>query len=205
MRPLELDRVREALAAPPRSIRGTPETRRAAVAAILRPADDTLEVLLIRRTERPEDPWSGHMAFPGGRRDERDVDLQATAMRETLEEVGLDLAQHGELLGRLDDVVPGGAQGSATGLVVSPFVWALRADPPLVPNGIEVDEIHWASLGPMLRGERDTTYPYVWRGQVMQFPGYRVGEGNRARVVWGMTHRMLETFFARLRPFLQRR
>src|SRR5262245_34151321 len=73
---------------------------RAAVAAILLPRDDTFEILLIRRAERPTDLWSGHMAFPGGRRSPEDRDLLATAVRETEEEVGLDLARHGELVGR---------------------------------------------------------------------------------------------------------
>lgn len=192
---LDLAHVRAALAAPPLEIPGTAETRRAAVAAILRDGDaGELECLFIRRAERPSDPWSGHMAFPGGRYEERDPDLEATAIRETEEEVGIDLRANGELLGRLDDVIPGSARG-LTSLVVSPFVWRLHTPPDLVPNGIEVDEIHWAALAPMMRGDVDATFPYTWRGQPMEFPGYRVG----AHVVWGMTHRMLQTFFARIR------
>jgi 8-oxo-dGTP pyrophosphatase MutT (NUDIX family) len=196
---LDLDRVREALAPPALEIAGSEETRRAAVSAILHPARGDVEVLFIRRAERPDDPWSGHMAFPGGRQDRRDADLRATAVRETREEVGIDLEAGAELVGRLDDVVPGSSRGLVTGLVVSPFVWTVREVPHVLPNGVEVDEIHWAPLGPMLRGERDGTYPYVWRGQPMQFPAYRVGSGDTERLVWGMTHRMLQTFFARLR------
>jgi 8-oxo-dGTP pyrophosphatase MutT (NUDIX family) len=201
---IDLDRVRAALEPEPLRIPGDAETRHAAVAAILRPVTDgarrDVECLFIRRAERPSDPWSGHMAFPGGRKDERDPDLVATAMRETREEVGLEL-EGAELVGRLDDVVPGNSRGLVTALVVTPFVWVLRGPgrPHLVPNGVEVDEIHWAPLGPMLRGEVDATYPYTWRGMPMQFPGFRIGEGESSRVVWGMTHRMLETFFARLR------
>lgn len=198
MKGLDLDRVRRSIAAPPKLIEGDAETRRAAVAAILHPTGSDLEILLIRRAEREDDPWSGHMAFPGGRFDPRDVDLRATAARETLEEVGLDLDRDGTYLGRLDDVIPGGSRGLVSGLVVSAFLWSLDARPKLVPNGIEVDEIVWADLAPMMSGERDTTYPYVFRGQPMQFPGYRVGNGA-PRVVWGMTHRMLQAFFARMR------
>src|SRR6185295_3323821 len=65
---------------------------RAAVAAILRESATDLEALLIRRAEREDDPWSGHMAFPGGRRGAADRDIEETARRETLEEIGLDLA-----------------------------------------------------------------------------------------------------------------
>lgn len=196
---LDLARVRNALASPVVELPVDAETRRAAVSAILRPADDGLEVLLIRRAERANDPWSGHMAFPGGRYDERDLDVRTTAVRETLEEIGLDLDVHGTLVGRLDDIVPGSSRGLMTGLVVSSFVWWLDRMPELVPNGVEVDELHWAPIVPMLRGQRDTTYPYEWRGQAMQFPGFRVGHGDTERVVWGMTHRLLQTLFARLR------
>ena len=192
---IDLARVRAALGEPAHEIPGDAETRRAAVAAILRDGDDgELECLFIRRAERPSDPWSGHMAFPGGRHEERDPDLLATAIRETREEVGIDLLENGELLGRLDDVIPGSARGMAS-LVVAPYVWRLHTPSELVPNGVEVDEIHWAALAPMLRGEVDATFPYTWRGQPMEFPGYRVGQ----HVVWGMTHRMLQTFFARIR------
>lgn len=192
---IDLARVRAALADPPAEIPGTEETRRAAVSAILREGDEgELECLFIRRAERASDPWSGHMAFPGGRHEPRDRDLLWTAIRETQEEVGIDLCAHAELIGRLDDVIPGSARG-LTSLVVSPFVWRLHTPSEIVPNGIEVDEIHWAALAPMMRGELDTTFPYSWRGQPMEFPGYRVGE----RIVWGMTHRMLQTLFARIR------
>lgn len=200
MRSLDVERVREALREPPHEIPGTGQTRHAAVSAILRPGTtaDGVEVLFIRRAERASDPWSGHMAFPGGRREESDADLRATAVRETREEIGLDLEERGELLGRLDDVIPGSARGLLTGLVVQPYVWVVREVPDLVPNGVEVDELHWAALAPMLRGEREAHFEYVWKGQPMSFPGYRVGEGEGARVVWGMTHRMLVTLFARL-------
>lgn len=196
-RRLDLDLVRRALASPPVEIAPSAGTRRAAVAAILRPVDGDVEALFIRRAERPRDPWSGHMAFPGGRMDEHDPDLVATSIRETREEVGLDLERCGELLGRLDDVVPGDRRGLLPGLVVTPFVWVVHDRPALVPNGIEVAEIHWAPLGPMWRGERDATHPYAWRGVPMEFPGFLVGE-REPRIVWGMTHRTLTRFFARL-------
>lgn len=199
MRRLDLPLLRDALRAPGAEIEGTSETRHAAVSAIVRPGRDVgPEVLLIRRSEHPSDPWSGHMAFPGGRRDEQDPDLVATAVRETREEVGLDLGAHGELLGRLDDEIPGSARGLETRLVVRPFVWVVREVPTLVPCSVEVDEIHWAPIAPMMRGERQAHFEYVWKGQPLTFPGFRVGEGERARVVWGLTHRMLTTLFARL-------
>src|SRR6185436_21144367 len=85
----------------------SPAGDQAAVAVILigSEATSTLELLLIQRSERAGDPWSGHMALPGGRRDARDIDLRATAMRETREEIGVELST-ARLLGRLDDLRP---------------------------------------------------------------------------------------------------
>jgi 8-oxo-dGTP pyrophosphatase MutT (NUDIX family) len=194
---IDLDRIVRALGArPPRLIDEAGVERRAAVATVVRATDDDLEVLLIRRAERASDPWSGHMAFPGGGQDPRDADLVATSVRETMEEVGLSLEQHGHLLGRLDDV-RATARGRVTGLVVSPFVFRVEGEVRLHTSD-EVSEIHWARLGPMYRGERDATIDYPWEGQTLRLPGFRV-EGESERIVWGLTHKMLTLFFARLR------
>jgi 8-oxo-dGTP pyrophosphatase MutT (NUDIX family) len=180
-------------ARPAERIEGERVRGRAAVAAILRERiPGAPEVLFIRRAEKPGDPWSGHMAFPGGKQEPSDPDLASTARRETFEEIGLPLESHGELLGALDDV-PAYARGQVTGMVVTPTVWLLRETPVLAPNH-EVDEIHWASLPVLLSGELDTTIDYPWQGQTLRLPGYRVGE----RVVWGLTHRMLSILFERL-------
>jgi 8-oxo-dGTP pyrophosphatase MutT (NUDIX family) len=160
--------------------------KRAAVAAVLRQVgEDEPEILLIRRAEHPEDPWSGHMAFPGGRHDPTDRDLLHTAVRETDEELGLALDRHARLLGRLEDI-PAVARGRRTGLIISPFVFELVGEPDLVPNH-EVAEALWAPLGPMLRGEIATVRPYEHEGQRYEMPAFDV-EG---RVVWGLTYHML--------------
>lgn len=180
-------------ARPAERLEGERVRGRAAVAAILRERiPGAPEVLFIRRAEKPGDPWSGHMAFPGGKQEPSDPDLASTARRETFEEIGLPLESHGELLGELDDV-PAYARGQITGMVVTPTVWLLRETPVLAPNH-EVDEIHWASLPVLMSGELDTTIDYPWQGQTLRLPGYRVGE----RVVWGLTHRMLSILFERL-------
>lgn len=166
---------------------------RAAVATILRGAHDEPNVLLIRRAEHPTDPWSGHMAFPGGRRDPGDPDLFHTAVRETLEEIGIDLRSDASFLGQLDDL-PAIARGRLTGMVITPFVFEIANDPAFRTNH-EVAEIVWAPLGPLLRGELATTRPYVHEGVTYQFPAYDVN----GRVVWGLTYQMLESFFALLR------
>src|SRR5262245_28580055 len=66
----------------------------ASVALIVRGRAD-LGVLLIKRAKREGDPWSGHMALPGGRRDPKDASLIETAAREAREETGVDLESIG--------------------------------------------------------------------------------------------------------------
>jgi len=170
------------------------KSRRAAVAVIIRvDGENGPEVLFIRRSEHPQDPWSGHMAFPGGREEPHDADLLQTALRETREEVALDLEAHAQLLGRLDEL-PAVARGRRTGLTIAPFVFELTGSSALELNG-EVAEVVWAPLEPLFQGERATTYPYDIAGQHFELPAHDVA----GRIVWGLTHRMLESLFALLR------
>ncbi len=164
----------------------------ASVAVVLRFAP-ALEVLLIKRAESPDDPWSGHMAFPGGRQEAGDADLVATALRETREETGLDLAG-AELLGRLDDV-QAVSRARPLELVIVPHVFLLVNDVSLAPDPREVELALWAPVEPMRSGACATTQRYVRGGQTLELPGWRVGE----HVVWGLTYRMLERLFALLR------
>ena len=192
----DLAQIRAALAArEPEHVTGPEIERRAAVATVLRNHEDP-EVLLIRRAEHPEDPWSGHMAFPGGRHDREDRDLLHTALRETLEEVGLDLGKQARLVGRLDDI-PAIARGLRTGMAIAPFVFELEdASASLSPN-YEVQEIVWAPLAPLLRGEADTTIAYPRDGQTWNLPAFDV-EG---RIVWGLTYQMLQHLFSVVRSY----
>ena len=167
----------------------SPGARYAAVAAILRPVDRETEVLLIRRAERQGDPWSGHMAFPGGHRDPDDRDLFQTALRETFEEVGLDLSRH-EHLGALDHV-PATLRGRRVNVAIAPHVFALREPNPLLQPNHEVAEIVWAQLGPMARGELDALKDFTYEGETRQVPAYRV-DGH---IVWGLTYHMLRSLF----------
>ena len=166
---------------------------RAAVATILREAAHGPEVLFIRRAEHPRDPWSGHMAFPGGREDPGDSDLLATALRETREEVSVDLTQHARLLGRLDDI-PAIARGRRTGMTIAPFVFELSSHVRLVPN-YEVAEALWAPLLPLMRGDFLSTIPYELEGRRLDLPAH----DYQGRIVWGLTFKMLDGLFTLLR------
>jgi 8-oxo-dGTP pyrophosphatase MutT (NUDIX family) len=163
---------------------------RAAVAAILRDGTDgEAEVLLVRRAEHPSDPWSGHMALPGGRKDATDASLLETALRETREEVGIDLKTHGRLLARLPDH-PAIARGRRVGLVIAPFVFALDHEQPIALSD-EIAEALWTPLGPLARGEGRGTFPYTIDDTIIELPFLDV-QGRR---VWGLTYQMLQVFF----------
>jgi 8-oxo-dGTP pyrophosphatase MutT (NUDIX family) len=155
----------------------------AAVALLIAELEQRRELLLIRRSERAGDPWSGHMALPGGRRDPRDPDLLDTAVRETAEEVGVDLrrALH---LGGLDDLRPVTAPAR---VVVRPFVFAMRGRPDLALSE-EVARVVWAPLDELARSS--STTEVFHQGALRTMPCYRIGED----VVWGMTHRILQPF-----------
>ncbi len=166
---------------------------RAAVAAVLRPSGEGVEVLFIRRAEHPKDPWSGQMAFPGGRHEPHDEGLEGTARRETLEEVGVDLHHSARLLGQLDDV-PASAGSPSPGLVISIFVYELVASVELSVDESEVADAVWAEVAPMRMGAVDTMVEYQHSDLgKLTLPGFKVGE----HVVWGLTYKMLRMLFER--------
>jgi 8-oxo-dGTP pyrophosphatase MutT (NUDIX family) len=168
--------------------------RRAAVAAVLRVRDGGPEVLLIERAVREGDRWSGQVALPGGREDERDVDLRATAVRETREEVGLDLGG-ARLLGRLP-WVRAVARGKMLPMTISPFVFGLDggADEPALVLSDEVAAAFWFPLAPAADGRLDDRYEWRLGPLPMKFPCWRW----QGRVVWGLTYQMLRSLITAL-------
>lgn len=168
---------------------------RAAVAIVLRARPDTttpdsrldtpvLEVLLILRAERDGDPWSGQVALPGGRRQSDDATLQDTAIRETLEETGVDLAAHGLVLGTLDELRP--RTPVLPPIIVTPFVAVAPADVPLHISDELADAFWnpWSTFADPAQVDESTV---TVRGAEWKVASYLVGQ----RVVWGMTERML--------------
>lgn len=163
---------------------------RAAVAVVLREADERAELLFIERATRAGDPWSGHMAFPGGRVDPGDEGTRGAAERETLEEVGVCLAD-GTYLGRLDDL-EGRPERNAR-MVVSAHVYHVADPEALAPNH-EVQEAFWFPVSQLLDSERHVKYPHATYGG-KQLPGILVGVPDR-HIVWGLTYRFLDVFLS---------
>lgn len=177
---------------PTREIRADAEVKLAAVAAVLRGRDswapEDLELLFIRRAEHPNDPWSGHMAFPGGRVDATDASALEAARREVQEEISLDLHAHGRLLGPLSHV-PAISKGEVLKMVVHPFVFGV-SDPELAlrPDPSEVAEALWIPLSLFLDEANRGTMPYSYGGVEMRLPCY----DYQGRRVWGLTLKMVD-------------
>lgn len=187
---MELEaRIRRALALRPSLDEDAPDSRWAAVALILVPGlDQGTEVLLIRRAVCEGDPWSGHVALPGGRRDPEDGDLLFTALRETREETGIEL-QREACLGQLDDLRP--RRAAPFGIAVRPFVFALASRPELRLSSEVAAEL-WTPLE-LLRVERSTEQLAV-HGDLREVAAVRLGHD----LLWGMTLRILDGFLARM-------
>jgi NUDIX domain len=179
---IDIERIRDALARRRAKIVDDPARPRAAVAVVLRDAPGGPELLLIERARHPEDPWSGHMAFPGGRVDPGDPHAQAAAERETL----------------IDDI-EGRHAGRPLSLVISAHVYHCHAPGALTPNH-EVESVHWVPLARLVDPAYHVEYATPYGG----YPGILVGEPER-HVVWGLTYRFLEIFLAVLdRPLPER-
>jgi 8-oxo-dGTP pyrophosphatase MutT (NUDIX family) len=161
----------------------------AAVAVVIAPEPES--ILLIRRADRLGDPWSGHMALPGGRREPEDPDLLATVIRETREEVGIDLGAD-QLLGSLDDVVP--RNPVLPPIAVRPFAFFLPARPPLVLNP-EVAATQWVTLDDLVQPGGYRLASLEVAGQRREVQAYRLDDA----VVWGMTERILTDLLQQLR------
>jgi 8-oxo-dGTP pyrophosphatase MutT (NUDIX family) len=187
--PLDLSELRRALLAPHASagpyLPG--QARAAAVAAVLRGAPGGAEVLLIRRAEDARDPWSGHMALPGGHHDAGDADLVATALRETHEEVGLALDRDREWIGALPRARV--LSGRRPDFEIQPLVFAVARHVELTPNPREVKAVVWAKIDDLLLPAAHTSvvYPSVASAEGQRFPAFDV----QGHVVWGLTYRIL--------------
>lgn len=155
--------------------------RRAAVAAVLHEEPGGPRVLLMKRTERAGDPWSGHISLPGGGFHPSDATLLATAIRETHEELGIELAG-ARLLGTLEPLHP--RTSGPHGIEVTPFVFAAEAVPAPV-CGPEALAAFWLPLGLAASGALDGTYTYP--NTQASFPSWTY-EGH---VIWGLTWRIL--------------
>lgn len=153
----------------------------AAVMILLRDEGRGLEVLLGERRKREGDPWSGQIGLPGGRHRPEDETLLRTAIRETIEEVGVNVTENAEVLGHMAPRAP----GNKPELLVVPYV-ALASRPVATTPGPEMTDIFWVPLAdlPPTQGKAKV---HTILGE-LNVPAYMYGE----RLIWGFTYRILE-------------
>lgn len=170
-----------------------PETEcevRAAVTLILRPptaGGGTPEALFVRRAEVAGDPWSGHVALPGGRRDPEDRDLLETARRETVEETGLVL-ERDDHIGRLGEIHP--RSKHLPSICVTPFVAWMATDQEVRVNH-ELSGHMWVPISALTEPAYRSTLVRE-APTTREFPAIDY-EGD---VIWGLTFAILEDFLA---------
>ncbi|MEE8146872.1 MAG: CoA pyrophosphatase [Longimicrobiales bacterium] len=162
-------------------------SRQASVSLVLREAP-SFEVLLIKRAEVAGDPWSGHMALPGGRRDAGDPTLLATAIRETAEETGVVLTESEHLLGSLDRASPWTSH--VPRLSIHPFVFGVPSSTTAMAASREVQSVHWASLESLRDPASQGTFEYALPTGSRTFPCFLID----GQAVWGLTYRILTRF-----------
>jgi 8-oxo-dGTP pyrophosphatase MutT (NUDIX family) len=164
-----------------------PSVSEAAVLLVLRPTDP-LELLLIERAELEGDPWSGHMALPGGRRDPEDTDLLATALRETEEETGI-VVPRADVVGRLDELGPA-ASRRRFNLIIAPFVAAVPAGTGAEPAPAEVETALWVPLTRLASDDAVDEVLIQLEGEEIRLPALNYDD----YIIWGLTHRILTGF-----------
>jgi len=153
--------------------------------------DGSAEILFIRRAEREGDPWSGHIAFPGGRPEARDATLLAVALREASEEVGIDVRRGGRVLGMLPTVEPLSAR--LPPIDVTPFVALAPEGAEVRPDPNEVQETFWLTISSLRRAGLSEIVRHVIRGEWREWRAYPSPAGP----IWGITERILTEFLAR--------
>jgi 8-oxo-dGTP pyrophosphatase MutT (NUDIX family) len=186
--PLVMRLMRSLAENPPRTLKIEAPTRAAAILLGLRArSDGEPELLMIKRAEAEGDPWSGHIACPGGRMEPDDHDLAVTAVRETWEETGVDVSRDGRLLGHLDDLSP--RTPNLPPIVIRPYIALVRAGVEIVPSH-EVAQAFWVPIAALRTTAAWGTAEISVGGVQRVFPVFRHGEYT----VWGLTERVLRQF-----------
>ena len=166
----------------------------AAVSIILASGQEGESVLLIRRATHPGDPWSGHLAFPGGKIDPDDLSPLDAAIRETKEECGIQLSEK-DCVERSPLAEAGHYSGRV--LRVLPFAFYLEKQPPLNPDPTEVESAFWLPLSKFMDFAEHHSHCFHPVLKTKKFSHVHIG-GTR---LWGFTYEQLGSYLMR-RGFL---
>jgi len=155
-----------------------------AAVAVLHAIEPEESVLLIRRAERADDPWSGHWSFPGGRRDPEDPDLLHTALRELEEECGIRLGRE-----HFETALPPMLAGRRAGrfVLVAPFLFRVPGKLPVFLHPPEAVEAQWTPLEILRDPARHARQCVPGQPKEMQFPAIELN----GVPLWGFTYRLI--------------
>jgi 8-oxo-dGTP pyrophosphatase MutT (NUDIX family) len=162
----------------------------AAVMMILKQSDHGYSLLFIKRPDNDRDPFSGHMAFPGGRMEMHDNSKLDTAVRETLEEVGINIKRSARVLGALDDVNPNNPR--ARNYVVTPYLSVLQEEVDVTPDAKEVEKTIWVPMNHLVDEKNAQVRIRVRDGREVEDYAYNYDQ----YLIWGMTGRVLHQFLS---------
>lgn len=162
----------------------TPEAKlcAAAVAVVLHAQPGGSRVLLMKRAERIGDPWSGHISLPGGRYEPEDGDLLTTAIRESREELDIDLTG-ARVLGHLPMMKP--VNVGPKRVEVTPYIFVVENALEPHPSAAEALAAFWLPLETAASGALDGEYHYP--DSALKFPSWNYD----GYVIWGLTWRIL--------------
>jgi len=165
--------------------------RLAAVALVIRNNGGDPELLIIERAINVNDPWSGHLALPGGRIEPADVDLIDTAIRETREEVNLNLDRTSSIIGHLTPLAP--VSPRVPPVTVAPFIALAPKTTDLILS-MEVARAFWTSLRALKNDGRSSSFSMMVGSAQYSWPAYNSDHGP----IWGITERIITDFLSRL-------
>lgn len=175
-------------------------TRRAAVSMVFDSNNvEQASLLMIQRAKHQNDPWSGHMAFPGGRQEKIDRDTLETAKREMFEEVGYNIdssegrTTNGKLLGRLSDI-NASLKGAPIKLVVTPYVFSIDERPEFRAN-YEVADLVWIPLSQFSDFSQRKRFSFTFGSRKFERPCYQLTDDQK---VWGLSLAMIDELLVRL-------
>lgn len=159
------------------------KTRQSAVLILLFPNDNEINTLLIKRPVY-DGPHSGQVSFPGGKFDETDSDIQATALRETFEEVGVNSTDIC-IIGQLTQLyIP------ISNMMVHPFVGAINFKPNFNPNIKEVERIISTPIKQLVNPKNRSVRIITSHGKLITAPYFNISR----EFVWGATAMILAEF-----------